>query len=89
MKAVNEILYLVKPTLDKKKLKFNVAGIFELPSMLNTDRSRFQQVLMNLLTNDAKLSPENLSINVIFSFSSFAHRITVEVRDHRLGMTPE
>lgn len=86
--AVHEITSLLKSGLQNKSLKLQTKGILDLPT-LNTDRSRFQQVLLNLITNAIKFAPKASTIEVRFEFNSRAERLSVLVKDQGLGMTPE
>ena len=59
--------------------------------MVQIDRSRTQQVLINLIKNAIQASPERSEINVHVTFISVCHlkaKLTIEVLDQGPGISP-
>lgn len=59
----------------------------EQPLVIEADRQRIEQVLVNLLTNAIKYSPKADQVWVTLEHSPTA--VTVKVRDNGIGLTPE
>jgi signal transduction histidine kinase len=56
-----------------------------LPDKIQSDQSRFQQILMNLLSNSNKFQ-SNAVIDVTVSMDSQNKELLIQVRDHGVGI---
>ena len=57
----------------------------EQPAILSCDERRVKQVLLNLISNAIKFSPDGNQIDIAVAI---AKDIQVTIRDHGIGMTP-
>jgi signal transduction histidine kinase/ActR/RegA family two-component response regulator len=76
----------VRPSADAKKIAININTKDYLPAIVEADPERLQQVLLNLLTNAVKFTPENGRIDISFRRSETS--ITIEVTDNGYGIEP-
>ena len=53
------------------------------------DRDKFTQIVINLLTNAVKYTPDGGSITVFVNHEQDRERVVVEVRDEGMGIAPE
>ena len=83
--AIGEVLSVMRPLADKKAqtLSKNTAGGL----VVRADATRFRQVLMNLVGNAIKFTPNSGEIEV--STRLMDGRVLVEVRDNGPGIPPE
>ncbi len=72
--------------LEQKRQKLVIQIPPNLPQV-EADPSRLEQVVLNLLSNASKYSPENTTINYKASIKDY--KIQVEVKDQGIGITPE
>jgi PAS domain S-box-containing protein len=86
IKYLNEAISHFKPSLDQRgqSLIIEIAG--DLP-VAEIDRSRLEQVIINLLSNASKFSPEKG--NISFRARKQNDEILVEVQDEGIGISPE
>ena len=56
---------------------------------LQADRSKLQQVLLNVLSNAYKYSPDGGEVRIACSIHPESKQVTVSVSDQGMGMTPE
>ena len=75
--------------LEHNSIKVNFKGLTNQAVMVTTDRSRFQQVLLNLLTNAVKYAPSNSSVSCIVNYARQLSKVTVSVKDRGIGLLPE
>jgi signal transduction histidine kinase len=82
---VREITESLQPMFQQKSLRVQVT--FEGSLIVNADRSRLQQVVLNLLTNAAKFTPEGGDVFVTGrAEGSYAELV---FRDTGVGIAPE
>lgn len=89
---INSILFLFDNKIKEKKLNFNVQYIGVVTFELYGDDLKLKQVLINLLNNAIKFTPENESINFsIIQRSIEKERSNFEfiVEDTGIGMSEE
>jgi PAS domain S-box-containing protein len=79
------IVLRYQPVLEQKKQQL-VLEISPNLSQFEVDPSRIEQVLLNLLSNASKYSPENTTINFKASIKNYS--ILVEVKDQGIGIAP-
>jgi len=86
LKYLNGIIDRLRPLIAQKKQEF-IVDIPEKSSEVNLDPSRFEQVIINLISNAAKFSPENgkIFLNIKVTDKS----LNMEVKDEGIGITPE
>ena len=89
---MEQVLSIIRPQIKKKKLHLTVNTIDIAHVYLMGDPVRFRQVLMNILSNSVKYTPEDGLINVIVQETEGtkekqSYRFIVE--DSGIGMTQE
>jgi signal transduction histidine kinase len=75
-----------KPAIDQKPQGLVIQVPHNLPQ-IEADPGRLEQVVVNLLSNASKYSPENTAI--IYKVSVQSNYVLVEVKDQGIGITPE
>ena len=83
---LKQVIGRFNPTLEKRSQKLNLEIGPEL-HYVNIDTSKIEQVIVNLLSNASKYSPENCEITLKASLKE--HELVVEVVDHGSGIRPE
>lgn len=91
--TMNNLVGIIQPSIDKKRQNFNIRLCGVQHEMLIFDSLRLNQVLINLLGNATKFTPEggSISVDVIERSSDregFVHFI-IRVADTGIGMSPE
>jgi signal transduction histidine kinase len=83
--AVEEVLSVIRPLADAKTIRIQQALAADL--LIYADRTRFKQVLYNLLSNGVKFTPEGGRIAV----SAFAEgpAVRLEVSDTGIGIAAQ
>jgi len=79
---VTEAVELVVPTAEKRGIKLTVQAPPAVPS--HTDPQRVRQILINLLTNAVRHSPDNDAVEVILTADQ--QRMRFDVVDHGEGI---
>ncbi len=76
-----EIVEMIQPTLDKHKLSFKIFG----DAIVNGDRDRVGQIIINLITNAIKYSPDSDRVNVTVAILE-SNKCIVSVEDFGIGI---
>jgi signal transduction histidine kinase len=77
---------LVRPQLDEKRIRFDfVAGRRNVT--VRSDRDRFQQIILNLLANAVKFTPDGGTITV--SWEERGEQVLTHVADTGLGIAAD
>ncbi len=76
---------LVEPQARAKNISYSMVKGSE--ALVCIDRERFQQILLNLLTNAVKFTPDGGHIEV--SWKDETSQVCIEVRDSGIGIEPE
>ncbi|HXH28031.1 MAG TPA: ATP-binding protein, partial [Candidatus Polarisedimenticolia bacterium] len=84
--AVTQAEAVIRPALDRKRQTLTLDIPASLPPA-RADRDRLAQVLINLLDNAVKFTPEGGAITVAAAMTP--GRIVLEVRDTGVGIPPE
>jgi PAS domain S-box-containing protein len=85
-KFIEEVVSRFKPSIDQQNQHIVLELQDQLPSA-PIDPSRFEQVLINLLSNASKYSPEGSRI--ILNTSIQNGHILIQVKDEGIGISPE
>jgi len=93
VKIIKRASDLIRPTIMKKNLTFNLEISESAPEYIMGDPTRLQQILVNLLSNATKFTSSGsitLSVNLIDSNKpSFQHSLHFEIADTGIGIAPE
>jgi CheY-like chemotaxis protein len=85
--VLDSVVALMRPRAEERGIAFQVEAE-ELPELITTDPLRLRQVLLNIVSNAVKFTPEG-SVRVRASFDADTRRLRFEVRDTGIGMSPE
>lgn len=89
---IRDTLDLIRPMLDSKQHEFELRMDVVHPE-LTGDTQRIQQILLNLLTNAVKYTPDKGRISLFISekpaLNPSMSRIIIVVEDNGFGMSPE
>lgn len=85
--AVNDAYRLVEPRAQDRKIVFTNKLAEDLP-LLVADERRFKQILINLLTNAIKFTPENGEITIASRFDE-KDGLSILIEDTGTGMNEE
>lgn len=86
---LKSVIAELKPSIAKSPVKFAVSFDPEnaLHFMVNADRDKLKQVLMNLIDNAFKYTPEG-SIDVMLSRDEKTNKVTFSIKDTGIGIDP-
>jgi len=84
---LKEVQTLIYPLAKKKNISLKMPNIISLN--LYIDKILFKQVLINLLTNAIKFTPNggNVSLSIEYNFDK--HKYIFEVKDNGVGLSPD
>jgi len=85
-KMVNETAEIMQASADLKRIKINTETGIEVPE-LNIDKDRITQVVVNILNNAIKFSPDGSIINI--KTRKEKEDVLFEVQDHGRGIPEE
>jgi signal transduction histidine kinase len=88
---VENVRDLIRPKADEKQLRLNISVGESVPAMMNGDGLRLSQILLNLLGNAVKFTPQGditLSIEAAPAEDGML-RLCCAVRDTGIGMNAE
>lgn len=87
----DEIISSIKPLMDKKKIEFVFkTKNFILDKIAIIDKTRMQQIYINLLSNAAKFTPKGGKVECIIESMEYDGKISTErtiIRDNGYGMS--
>jgi PAS domain S-box-containing protein len=83
---IDQVISRYKPSIEQKKQQLKIDINANLP-VVSIDQSRLDQVIVNLLSNACKYSPEGSRINL--SASQRNGFIQIAVQDEGMGISPE
>ena len=84
---VQGIYHINKAAAAEKNLRFSYSCAADVPEMIRTDRTKLNQILMNLASNAVKFTPENKA--VVISVDREGDMIRLEVADQGIGIPKE
>lgn len=89
--VIRHTIDLIQPAADKKNLAVKVMTDATLPSSVIGDRTRFQQILINLLNNAVKFTNQGMiRLNVMVQeIRDNTYVLFFEVIDTGIGISPE
>ena len=85
--VVNQAVDMIRPVAEGKSIELSIDATEYEPAPVEGDAERLQQVLLNLLTNAAKFTPEGGKISVLVRRSDT--NVSVSVEDNGQGISPE
>ncbi|MDD3120644.1 MAG: ATP-binding protein [Candidatus Gracilibacteria bacterium] len=83
----NNIKYEYKNLLEQKKLKLEI--FTEKSIFLNVDKNKFRQIIINLLGNAIKFTPENGMIKIVAQSLENGQKIKINIIDTGIGIEKE
>lgn len=84
--VIDEIFEQYLPISEKKKVRLN-KGVIEILPMLSANQGYFRQVIINLLDNAIKYTPENGTVQIEAHIEKKYREIQIEVRDTGIGIS--
>jgi len=83
---VQSSIEVIRPSAEAKHIQVSVDTNDYAPSPIEGDPERLQQILLNLLTNAVKFTPENGRIDIILRRVN--GNVEIEVKDNGYGIEP-
>ncbi len=85
---LDEVIELMTPGAEQKGLELRLTSRNEIPRYIITDPTRFRQILLNLMSNAIKFTPEG-SIELELEYLKAEDQLRVRCIDSGIGMTPD
>lgn len=84
---IKKVVKLCGDMADKKDIMINCQLSNDI--LLNTDQRRFEQVILNLLSNSIKYSNNNTEINISSKYNKRNNFIEIAIQDNGCGMSQQ
>ena len=91
-RQIEQVITILRPKIDDKKQKLSVQSNCGKSGYLKGDPVRFRQVLMNVLSNAVKYTPDGGNIRFIVretGRTEYERKYQFTIEDSGIGMTPE
>ncbi|MDH5217914.1 MAG: ATP-binding protein, partial [Gammaproteobacteria bacterium] len=85
-KLFDEIECTYQPLLAEKQIQLNINYQYPLPEVIDTDPTRFRQILFNLLNNAIKFTNTG-SIDINIKYEAKNSKLMIEIKDTGIGMS--
>jgi signal transduction histidine kinase len=88
---VKEVIAELKPNIDKKELNLSFSTHPSSPTerfMIHADKDKFKQVVVNLIDNSVKYTPQG-SLDIHLNKDSQNRKIIFSIKDTGVGIAPE
>ncbi len=86
---VGQVTSLLSEPISQQSVFFSVSLAQDVPECVYTDEIRLKQIIMNLLNNAMKFTPEAGHVEFDMSYSSLDEILTCRVSDSGIGIAPE
>lgn len=88
--VLTDLASLMRPRASERRLDFDVHLLTPIPVTVRTDPTRLRQILLNLVSNAIKFTPEG-SVRVVVRYETRARppRLIIDVVDTGIGIAPE
>lgn len=86
---VQGIFHINKAAAIRKKLLYTYDCDMHLPEVVYTDRSKLNQILMNLVSNAVKFTPAGKAVSINADCDNGKSALRFTVRDEGIGIAPE
>lgn len=86
--VVNAVDNVIQPLADRKNIRYTSTIDRNVP-LINADRERLRQTVVNLVSNAVKFTPENGEITVRVDFDSAKKEVLISVQDNGIGIRKE
>jgi signal transduction histidine kinase/CheY-like chemotaxis protein len=90
--CVNTAFELFQLEIEEKNISVNIKFNEKLPFKILHDRQRIQQILVNLISNSVKFSPQNGNIDIDITFEKFINDneliLKIIIKDYGYGIPP-
>ncbi len=84
---IESVFNLNRVNAEKKNILYNLSMDAKLPHYIESDRSKLNQVLMNLVSNAIKFTPDGKS--VVFNVNQDKNFVVFEIIDQGIGISNE
>lgn len=85
--CIHDVVTELKPLLTEKKVHTTL-HLLDKDSVINFDREKFTQVLINILSNAIKFSPPEGTITIFAAHQGSSH-VLIEIKDEGVGIPPD
>ncbi len=87
---LDDVIRIIKPVADERKLKFEVSVNEKMPVKLLGDAGKLRQIIINILNNAIKYTKQgSVKMNVTGNFSEDFVELVVTVKDTGIGIKEE
>lgn len=87
--VIKSIYHINKPTADSYSIEFHYILDSQIPDMIVADRSKINQILMNLVSNALKFTPKGKRVTIATTYQASAHCLAIIVKDEGIGIAPD
>ncbi|MGH4038005.1 MAG: PAS domain-containing hybrid sensor histidine kinase/response regulator [Sphaerochaeta sp.] len=85
---IDEIDTIVRPRAREKNINFTIESLNPYPEYIYTDSIRFNQVLINILSNAIKYTPKGGDVKMIIDYIKARQSyFKIEIKDNGVGMS--
>ncbi|MEM9753952.1 MAG: ATP-binding protein [Planctomycetota bacterium] len=88
LELLDQVISLLKVRAEDRGVDLQLEPAYPLPTAIQSDPVRFRQILLNLIGNAIKFSPQG-RVTVRPRFEPNENRLIVQIADSGIGMSPE
>ncbi len=86
--VINAVDNVVQPLADRKNIRYTSTVDRDVP-LIDADRERLRQIIVNLVSNAVKFTPESGEIQVRVNYDDAQKEVLINVQDNGIGIRKE